>query len=151
MTESRWAAATAPLRRVALDTNSLIYFFEATQPYAAFIAQVLSKAESRQAVAVVSTIVEMETLVRPLRNGNQAQLRKLRLFFASLPNLVLREVDRAVAQTAARVRAETGMKAPDALIAATAIAEGCDAIIGNDRSFARRSEVPYLVLDDFVA
>ena len=149
MTAPRWDAATATLRRVAFDTNSLIYFFEATQPYAAFVAHVLSKAESRQAVAVVSAIAEMEVLVRPLRDGNRAQLRKLRLFFASLPNLVLREVDSAVAYTAARIRAETGMKAPDALIAATAIEEGCDAIIGNDRSFARRSEIPYLVLGDF--
>ena len=149
MTESRWTAATATLRRVAFDTNSLIYFFEAAQPRAGLVAHMLSRVESRQAVAVVSTIVEMEIFVKPLRDRDQARLRRLRLFFDSLPNLVLRDVDRVVAHAAARVRAGTHMKAPDALIAATAMAERCDAIIGNDRDFARRSEVPYLVLDDF--
>ena len=49
MTESRWTAATATLRRVAFDTNSLIYFFEAAQPRAGLVAHVLSRVESRQA------------------------------------------------------------------------------------------------------
>ena len=64
MTESRWTAATATLRRVAFDTNSLIYFFEAAQPRAGLVAHMLSRVESRQAVAVVSTIVEMEIFVK---------------------------------------------------------------------------------------
>lgn len=39
----------------------------------------------------------------------------------------------------------------DAIIAATAAANRCDVVIGNDRAFAGRCPVPYLVLDDFAS
>lgn len=150
MVNAAWLARVAGLRRIAFDTNALIYLFEEREPHSDLVATALERVEQGHALGVVSTIVEMELLVRPLRQRDDAFVVRLDLFLRNERNLVLRNVDRAVARSAAAIRAYTGMNAPDALIAATAALEGCDAIIGNDRDFARRSEVPYLILDDYV-
>ena len=150
MVNAAWQARVAGLQRVAFDTNALIYLFEGHEPHTGLVAAALGRVEQGHAVGIVSTIVELELLVRPLRQQDAAFLVRLDLFLRNARNLVLRNVDREVARRAAAIRADTGMQAPDALIAATAVVEGCDAIIGNDRDFARRSEVLYLVLDDYV-
>lgn len=149
MASAAWHARIAPLQRVAFDTNALIYLFEDHLPHADLVAAVLGRVEQGHALGVVSTIVEMELLVRPLRQRDFAFVVGLDLFLRNERNWLVRDVDRRVARSAAEIRASTGMGTPDALIAATAALEGCDAIIGNDRGFARRSDVPYLVLDDY--
>lgn len=45
-------------------------------------------------------------------------------------------VDRAVAERAGRVQRETGIRLPDALIAATALEHGLDLVSGNQGDFA---------------
>ncbi len=66
-------------------------------------------------------------------------------------NLVLRPLDRAVTRRASEVRAQTGLSLADAVVAATALEERCDAIIGNDGRMASRARgVQHLYLDDYV-
>jgi predicted nucleic acid-binding protein len=150
MSHARWEEQVARLRRIAFDTNALIYLFEEVEPYASMVATAWQRVEAGQAVGVVSTIVEMELMVRPVREQDLGFLARLNLFLRHEPNIVVRSVDRQVARTAARVRAQTLMATPDALIAATAEVEACDAIIGNDAAFAKRSAaIPYLRLDNY--
>ncbi len=137
--------------RIAFDTSAVIYYLEDLYPYGIYAAQAFSLLVSGAAVGFVSSIVEMETLVRPLRIRDKGLLFSIRRFFALHPNLHVTPVSSDIAQAAAQVRASTNLKAPDAIIAATAAADRCDVIIGNDRAFARNSELPYLVLDDFAA
>ena len=135
--------------RIAFDTSAVIYYLEDLYPYGIYAAQAFSLLVSGAAVGFVSSIVEMETLVRPLRIRDKGLLFSIRRFFALHPNLHVTPVSSDIAQAAAQVRASTNLKAPDAIIAATAAADRCDVIIGNDRAFARNSKLPYLVLDDF--
>ena len=141
--------ALAGRTRIAFDTNAVIYYLEDVYPYGPYAAQAFSLLASGAAVGFVSTMVEMETLVRPLRIRDRSLLFSIRRFFALHPNLNVTPVSSHIAQAAARVRASTNLKAPDAIIAATAAADRCDIIVGNDRAFARNCELPYLVLDDF--
>ncbi len=61
------------------------------------------------------------------------------------------EMDRQIARVGAELRAATGLDLADAVIVATALATGCDAIVGNDERCARRvRDVPYFLLDDLV-
>lgn len=150
MASSAWEARIRGVRRVAFDTNALIYLFEAREPYAEMVAAVLRRLETGDCVGVISTVVEMELLVRPFREQDLAFVDRLSLFLRHERNLIVRSVDSLVARTAAALRARSRLGAPDALIAATAAVEGCDAIIGNDADFARRStEVSYLRLDSY--
>ena len=53
-------------------------------------------------------------------------------------------------EDAARLRAETGLKTPDALHASTALRSGCSIFITNDIDFRRVQGLPIVVLDDLV-
>ena len=91
----------------------------------------------------------VEVLVKPLRDGNteiEAQYREL---FAS--NAVrLLDASYRVFEDAARRRAETGLKTPDAIHAATALRAGCARFITNDTDFRRGRGLPIIVLDDLL-
>ena len=148
----QWLEALSTHHRVALDTNVVIYFLEEVAPYyqlALHLQQLLGRS---LLLGVVSTIVEAEVLTKPLRNQDQVAVDKAELFFRATPNLVVRGVDSLVARRAALVRARASLPLPDALIAATALEERCDAMIGNDRRMASQlMEIPYISLNDYVS
>jgi predicted nucleic acid-binding protein len=101
--------------------------------------------------AILSTITEAELLVRPFRDGNEDQIERVSALLDG-GGVEVVGLDRQVARAAARIRAETGLRLPDAAIAATALVTGCDAIIGNDARCAQRVGDPaYLLLDDLLA
>ena len=93
----------------------------------------------------------MEALVKPLHDNDAAAVDVLTLFMNRTPNLKVRDVDRGVARRAADIRARTGLRAPDAIIAATAVEERCEALIGNDAELASRMfGLPYLYLGHYL-
>jgi predicted nucleic acid-binding protein len=65
------------------------------------------------------------------RHANEAGLRRLLAPLGELP------VDRTVAELGGRVRRESGLALPDALIAATAISHGLALLTHNRRHFDR--------------
>ena len=151
MSVSDWSGDLSTLKRIAFDTNALIYFIERQPDFGPMVREALWMVHRGLATAVVSTMVELELLVKPLREKDSGLVDQVRTFFRHQRNLVIRPMDRPVAQAAARLRAATGLQAPDSIIAATATVEGCDAIIGNDSRFAKRMpSIPYLYLDSYV-
>jgi predicted nucleic acid-binding protein len=145
-----WAERIAPLRRVSLDTNAVIYFLDRTEPYFSLVAPVFERAEAGGLEIVLSALVETELLVGPLRDANQGGVEAIRLFLDHFPGVTVHLIDRVVARTAAELRAAHRLATPDALIAATAVVAGVDAIIGNDRRCAGRIVSPdYLLLSDY--
>ena len=50
-----------------------------------------------------------------------------------------------------RLRAQTGLKIPDALHAATALRASCALFITNDTDFRRIQGLPAVILDDLLA
>ncbi len=148
----RWLDDLRNCRQVALDTNVLIYLFENVEPYRHLASQVLRMMDRGLIVGCVSTVVEAEMLVKPLRDRDHRAQETIELFFRNSPNLVIRGVDRAVAKRAAAVRAASRLRLPDAIVVATAIEERCDALIGNDRDMSHDvSGIQYLRLDNYVA
>ena len=59
-------------------------------------------------------------------------------FLRGFPNLHVLPVDLDVSLQAANVRALTRLPVPDAVIVATAMLAGCEAIITNDRPWSQR-------------
>ena len=148
---TRWMNRLASLRRIGFDSNALIYFLEGRQPYTNYVAQAVAMMEGGQAIGFVSTIVEMELLVKPMRERDMVGQERAEIFFRQQRNLSVRFVDRIVARRAAQVRARMYLSPLDAIIVATCLEERCDAIIGNDSFIASRIVgIPYLYLDDYV-
>ena len=48
----------------------------------------------------------------------------------------------------ANLRAATGLKTPDAIHGATAVASGCTLLLSNDGDFRKLSALPVVILDD---
>ena len=147
----RWESPISALRRVAFDSNAVIYFVEAREPYATYVARVIASMESGHTVGSISSIVEMEILVKPKRDQATKAQDKAETFLRETPNLTVRPVDRVVARRAADVRARTRLAPLDAIIVATALEDRCDAIIGNDSVIASQTTgILYLYLDDYL-
>ena len=148
----RWLGDMSAFRQVGLDTNVIIYSLENVPPYRELTGQVLRLMDRGLIVGHVSTVVETEVLVKPMRDRNRRALETIELFFRNSPNLVIRSVDRTVARRAAAVRASSRLSLPDATIVATALEDRCDVLIGNDSSVARyASGIPYLYLNDYLS
>ncbi len=147
----RWLDDLRSCRQVGLDTNVLIYLLDNVQPYRDLAGPVLHMMDRGLMVGCISTIVEAEMLVRPIRDRDRRAQETIELFLRNSPNLVLRSVDRAVAKRAAEVRAASRLRLPDAIVVATAIEERCDVLIGNDGKMSRGVPgIQYLHLDDYI-
>ena len=95
-----------------------------------------------QFVVVCSEMAITETLVRPIREGNEDLEAAFRAVFAA-PEVQLNPATRELWEDTARLRAETGLKTPDALHAATALRASCALFITNDADFRRVGGIAY--------
>jgi predicted nucleic acid-binding protein len=64
------------------------------------------------------------------------------------PHLSIVEIDRPVAGHAAYLRAKHGIRTPDALQIAAALARGATGFIGNDETVRRVQGIEVLLLDE---
>lgn len=134
---------------IYVDASSLIYSVERVEPYRTLLEPMWQAVQNGNITAVSSPILVVEALVKPLRDGNREIELQYRELFAS--NAVrLLDASYQVFEDAARLRADTGLKTPDALHAATAMRAGCALFITNDSDFRRVQETPVVVLDDLL-
>jgi predicted nucleic acid-binding protein len=105
--------------------------------------------------AALSMVTVSEILVRPFQVGAGAVARA-EGFLRYFGDLHLVDVDYDVAREAAWIRAESGLRTPDALILASAVVTGVDLLVTNDvawnaRAKALPSEIGFCVLADLAA
>lgn len=96
---------------------------------------------------VVSALIEAELLVRPQRANDTEAIEKIAGLLAE-DGIRVVNVDRRIARRAARLRAQKRLGLADAIIIATAIEAGCDAVVGNDRQWLSLSEISFILLDE---
>ncbi len=134
---------------IYLDANGFIYSVERVEPYRALLDPMWRQAQAGVFHIISSELAMLETLVKPLREGNTV-LESLfrRLFDADEVSLI--PATRALWEEAARLRAETGLRTPDALHAATALRARCTLFVTNDGAFRRVEGLPVVVLDDLI-
>ena len=138
--------ATGP---IYLDAAAFIYSVERIEPYRTLLDTVWQQARSGQFTVVSSELVVLETLVKPLRDGN----RILEGLFRSLLDsneVRLISTTRSLWEEAAAIRAATRLKTPDSLHAAAAIHAECNLFITNDSDFRRVPDLPVVVLKDLI-
>ena len=134
---------------VYLDASGFIYSVERIEPYRTLLEPMWLQAQTGQFRILSSELFVLETLVKPLREGDTVvELLFRSLFEASEVRLI--PATRPLWEEAARLRAETGLKTPDALHAAAALHAGCTMFITNDDDFRRIKELPVVVLDDLL-
>lgn len=131
-----WAALGAP-GSIVIDAIILVAYLDGGDPFGHAAAVLLDELVAPGIhPAVISAVTVTECLVRPFRAGPDA-VRLASTFLAHFPNLRIRPVDADVATEAARIRASTGLRAPDALVLATATVEGIDTVVTADEGWRR--------------
>jgi predicted nucleic acid-binding protein len=87
--------------------------------------------------ASLSMVTVSEILVRPFRRG-QSAVATAEGFLQHFADVRLVPVTYDIAREAARLRAVAELRMPDSLIVASALVEGVDVIVTNDRSWRSR-------------
>jgi predicted nucleic acid-binding protein len=85
-------------------------------------------------------IVKMELLVLPYRSRNVRDIYIVKQFVHDSRGVSVAPLSDSAMELSTEVRAITGLKVPDALVVGSAVASGCDAIVGNDRRFGRLND-----------
>ena len=122
---------------VLLDTMALIYFLEAHERYGPVAESILRRIERGKLKGIISSLVFAELLVPLYRVGNDKAAAGLFSRVADFTNLTVHELDAETAAMAAKLRAEHGLRTPDAIHAATALMTEADGILTNDRQLRR--------------
>ena len=134
---------------IYIDASSLIYSVERVEPYRTLLEPMWQEAQDGNVTIVSSPLLVLEALVKPLRDGNIGIETQYRELFAS--NAVrLLDASYQVFEEAASIRAETGLRTPDAIHAATALLAECTLFVTNDTDFRRVLRLPIVVLDDLL-
>lgn len=125
-----------------LDSAPVIYCLEGHARLAARFRPLFEgQADGRYRFAV-TTLSIAEILSGPLRSGDEALAERYR---AVLESWQVVELTAGIAANAARLRASLGLKLPDAVQAASAIAVNADALVTHDRGFSRLRAVRVLM------
>ena len=144
------ALALPAAGQVYIDANGLIYSVERVEPYRTLLEPMWQQAQDGNLSIISSPVLVTEVLVKPLQVGNtEIEMQYRELFASNAVNLL--DAPYGVFEEAAHLRAETGLKIPDALHAATALRTGCALFVTNDTDFRRVRGLPAVVLDDLLA
>jgi predicted nucleic acid-binding protein len=134
---------------VYLDTNPVIYSVEKHPVYWPLLQPLWQAAKGKRIEIVSSELALMETLLGPLQAGDAALAAAYEQLFQQAQTRLL-PITQPMLREAARLRATTKLKTPDALHAVTAMNAGCALFVTNDAGFRGVAVLPLVVLSDLL-
>jgi predicted nucleic acid-binding protein len=135
-------------QRIYFDANFLIYFFDKTEPYISVVSQIILACDRNQVFGCIGDAAIAELMVYPYRTRDEIEIARGKGFFMRESFLQVLPHDSAVFDTAARLRAETGMKLINALHYATALKAGCKFFITNDTGIRSSDALEVISIKD---
>jgi predicted nucleic acid-binding protein len=135
-------------QRVYLDANIIIY---AVEGFAAFLNQMralMMAMNAGEVTAVTSELTLAEVLVKPIKDQNPAIQQAYKTFLAPTIELEVVPITRDILEEAARWRATTRLKLPDAIHLSTALRNQCDSFLTNDDLFRNLGLAQVKMLSD---
>lgn len=140
------------LEHLALDTSVLIYQLEDIEPYSELTAAALATIAGGSPRGLISLVSVTELLVKPFAQAQDERTAVCEQFLHALPNVSLVELRYPIAKEGARLRAQYGLRTPDALLAATALREKGHGLLTNDKAFLKLhgKELTVLLLDHYL-
>jgi len=117
------------------DTMLFVYWFEEHPVHAERVQHILTKMEQRKDTLCTSSFALAETLVGPYKKGARDMAARIREAFRP-PFVQVLPFTSEAADRYARIRAEIGVSAADAIHLASAAQAGVDLFLTNDRRLA---------------
>jgi len=122
-------------RRVIIDTNVFLNVINKEEPHFSPSKELLDLVDAGEVSAVVSVITVSELSTGFHLMGDDRGRREFLLHVMSSENYKVAPVDVGVADTAGRIRAETGLRLPDSIIVSSGLRERVDLIVTHDEGF----------------
>ena len=130
-------------QRVYLDANVIIYLVEKNSDHHPLAHHILRELAQDGAELVSSELVVSECMMGAVRRENEAILLAYERFFdGDRFGIELQPVSSRVLWTAPQVSLDFKLDLPDALHFATALDQGCDAFVTNDKGFTDGEPFP---------
>ncbi len=134
---------------VYLDTSPLIYTVEKHLDYLPLLKPFWAVVSAGQFELVTSELSLLETMVGPAKQNDKTLAARYEQVLSS-PDIQLLPITEIVLRRAITVRAQTNLKTPDAIHAATALVAGCSEFITNDGAFRRVAGLKVTVLHEIL-
>lgn len=135
---------------IYVDTSVVIYTVEQVPNYHTLLEPVWEKFEAGEISLISSELILLEALVLPLRTANVALMNAYEKLFLSA-NFRLIPISQTILREAARLRATTNLKTPDAIHAATALGDRITLFLTNDSQFRHVTSLSVVVLSEALA
>lgn len=123
---------------IALDTNIFILAYNQKDTQGELARRLLDKVTKSGDQVFISVLVFEEFLVKIYKQGLEKNLADYENFLTGAGIYTVIDVNRQIARLAAKIRAEYGIKAPDALHLASAISTGANLFITADKKLPRK-------------
>jgi predicted nucleic acid-binding protein len=120
-----------------LDANTVIYAIEGYTKYTNLRAGLLAPLDNGEFTAVTSLITLVETVVGARKVGDAATETDYRDFLTPSANFSIEPVSLPVLEKVIELRAQYGLKIPDAIHLATGLLAVCTVFVTRDASWAR--------------
>jgi predicted nucleic acid-binding protein len=132
---------------VYVDTVIVIYSIEKFPSYFPLLEHLWQKLQTGTIQVMTSEITLLETLVMPIRQSNTDLIRRYEALLFS-PEMSLVPINQSILRSAATLRAQTNLKTPDAIHAATALNRSCTLFLTNDVDLRQVPGLSVVVLKD---
>ena len=136
---------------VYVDANVIIYQVERVMPYLQIVAPLWDALDAGQQQVITSELTVLEVLIKPIQVGNTALINLFKAVLYSTLDFTCIPITRKTLEDAARLRANMGLKTPDAIHAAAALSSGCALFVTNDPIFQRVTGLSVALLSEIAA
>lgn len=135
---------------IGVDTTPFIYLWERHPQYFSLSETLFRHLKEPQVQGITSIITLIEACVLPQRQGRLDLVQAYERALLHSQQIRTLPVDAALARRAVALRAQYGVRVPDALQIAAAIEAGATLFVTNDRRLAKVQDIDVLLLDDYV-
>ncbi len=137
--------------RIYLDTNVWIYAVESYPAFIQDLTALLQSIDQGHQVAITSELSLAEVLVKPLRDRDQVRQDAYKRAIVNRKNVFVVPVLRELLIDAAQVRADIGLKLPDAIHVATAVRSQCTTFLTNDDRLKSLGSLNVVLLSEAIS
>ena len=115
-----------------LDTNILLNAKNANEPNSRHSLQILDAVEDGSIQGIISVVSIAELCTGYYYQGDTKGKEELLAHLISTKGFVIADLNIETADAAAKIRADTGLRLPDAIIIATGLAKGARYLVTHD-------------------
>ncbi|MBI5147518.1 MAG: PIN domain-containing protein [Thaumarchaeota archaeon] len=122
---------------VLIDTNIILNAKNVHESYSTYSLQILDAVEDGLIQGIISIISIAELCTGYYSQGDMEGKKELLAHLIANKGFVIVDLDLERADTAAKIRADTGLRLPDAIIIAAGLAEGAQYLVTHDKELKK--------------